>query len=876
MPSQSRAPAPYESPGHLTKPSIMPAPRFPILVAASVSAWKPDHSLTLAATPSKPTQAPRSRTQMKLMSRTARSCGLLVATLVACPAAPTPEAVQRFVATNCVDCHDDDIKKGGFDLTALTFDLNDPNSFNRWVQVLDRAQAGEMPPKTEPRPEAAELRAFVNELAGGLQQADGARIATQGRVPARRLTRFEYERTLHDLLGIAVPLVNLLPEDARTDGFDTVSSAQQVSHFLLERYLTAIDAALDEAFLRAVLPAPDYKGEIGWDQFQKFVPRGRDPGPRPEHRDAVSWSSPMPFQGKLQPTRVKERGWYRFTLRVAAVNPPKDGNVWCSVRSGACAANEPLLFWIGSFAVTKEESEHTFEAWVEAGHMIEVRPTDGMLKRLKNREAWDPPLAEKLGTPGVAIKSVAMQQINRGLEPAEIHARLFGALQAKIELGTPKPAENQRRATAGKPAPTVRSVTLASANPPADARQLVRAFATRAFRGPVTEEEAAPYVALAHAELAAGAGLVDALRGAYRAVLSSPRFLYLEEPPGRLTDHALAARLSYFLWSTMPDAELRALADQGGLGDPPRLRGQVERMLREPKARAFIENFTGQWLSLSEIDATTPDDKLYPEFDEVLKHAMVDETRAFFHELVDRDLSVTHVVDASFSLMSNRLARHYGVPWPGGTGMQRVEFRPGDRRGGIITQGSVLKVTANGTTTSPVLRGVWMLERIMGQHVPPVPAGVPAIEPDIRGAKTIREQLDKHRHVASCAVCHVKIDPPGFALESYDVIGSWRDHYRTVKEPKGWQPGPAVDPSFTMADGHAFADMAGFKRILLADPDQLARNLASKFVTYATGAGVSYADRVAVEEIVAKTRKQNHGVRAMIHAVVASPLFQNK
>ena len=787
-----------------------------------------------------------------------------MATMVVCPAAPTPEAVQRFVTSNCVECHDDDIKKGGLDLTALAFDLNNANSFNRWVQVLDRAKAGEMPPKTEPRPEAVELRTFVNELAGGLQQADGARIAAQGRVPARRLTRFEFERTLHDLLGIAVPLANLLPEDARADVFDTVASAQQVSHFLLERYLTAIDAALDEAFLRAVLPAPNYAAEIGWAQFRKFVPRSRDPGPRPEHRDAVSWSSPMPFQGKLQPTRVKERGWYRFTLRVAAVNPPDDGIVWCSVRSGVCAASEPLLFWIGSFAVTTEESEHSFEAWVEAGHMIEVRPTDGMLRQLKNREAWNPLLAEKLGTPGVAFKSVVVQQINRGLEPREIRERLFGALQAKIELGAPSPA------------PTVRSVTLASENPLADASQLVRAFAIRAFRGPVTEDEAAPYVALAHTELAAGAGLVHALRGAYRAVLSSPRFLYLEEPLGRLTDHALAARLSYFLWSTLPDAELRALADQGGLRNPQRLHGQVERMLRDPKARAFIENFTGQWLSVAEIDATTPDDKLYPEFDEVLKNAMVDETRAFFRELVHRDLSVTHVVDASFSLMSNRLARHYGVPWPGGTGMQRVEFRPGDHRGGIITQGSVLKVTANGTTTSPVLRGVWMLERIMGQPVPPVPAGVPAIEPDIRGAKTIREQLDKHRHVASCAVCHVKIDPPGFALESYDVIGSWRDRYRTVKEPKGWQPGPAVDPSFAMSDGRAFADIAEFKRILLADPDQLARNLASKFVTYATGAGIAYGDRGELEEIVAKTRKQNHGIRSMIHAVVASPLFQNK
>jgi hypothetical protein len=417
---------------------------------------------------------------------------------------------------------------------------------------------------------------------------------------------------------------------------------------------------------------------------------------------------------------------------------------------------------------------------------------------------------------------------------------------------------------------------------------LVRTFASRAFRRSLTDAEVAPYVALATRALDAGNSLLSALKVAYRGVLTSPRFLYLEEPAGVLPDHALAARLSYFLWSTMPDDELRALADAGRLRNPDVLRAQVDRLIRHPKFGGFVENFTGQWLNLTDIDATTPDSKLYPEFDEVLKYAMLDETHSFFRGMVTRNLSVTTVVDSSFTIMNSRLARHYGVPWPGGHEVQEVPLPSNAHRGGMITHGSVLKVTANGTTTSPVIRGVWMMDRIMGQEVPPVPAGVPAIEPDIRGAKTIREQLAKHRTVEACAACHAKIDPPGFALENYDVIGGYRAQYRAVNDgvkpakagklgkEGGWHPGPRVDASYTTADGRPFADLAEFKKILLADPDQLARNLAAKLLTYGTGAGISFADRSTLEEIVAGTRPGGHGVRSLIHAVVASEAFMNK
>jgi hypothetical protein len=327
--------------------------------------------------------------------------------------------------------------------------------------------------------------------------------------------------------------------------------------------------------------------------------------------------------------------------------------------------------------------------------------------------------------------------------------------------------------------------------------------------------------------------------------------LYLEETPGALDDHALASRLSYFLWSAPPDDELRALADTGKLREPATLRVQAERMMQHAKSAAFIENFTDQWLKLSEIDFTTPDANLYPEFDDTLRAAMLAETRGFFHELVARDLSAANIVDSDFTVLNSRLARHYQVPWPGGTGMQRVSLQPENRRGGFISQASVLKVTANGANTSPVIRGVWMLERIMGQHIQPPPANVPALEPDIRGATTVREQLDKHRHIESCAVCHVKIDPPGFALESYDVIGGWRGNYRTAAEGKSdkvgkngkggtWKEGPPVDASYKMADGTTFAD------------------------------------RDQIEAILEATKVEHYGVRSLVHQIVQSPLFLNK
>jgi hypothetical protein len=326
------------------------------------------------------------------------------------------------------------------------------------------------------------------------------------------------------------------------------------------------------------------------------------------------------------------------------------------------------------------------------------------------------------------------------------------------------------------------------------------------------------------------------------------------------------------------------LAAQKSLQQPAIRRAQTERMLKHPKAARFVENFTGQWLDLREIDFTTPDRMLYPEFDELLQISMVQETQRFFRDILDRDSSVLNFVNSEYSIINERLAKHYGISDVSGQEFRRVKFSEGSHRGGVLTHASVLKVSANGTNTSPVLRGVWVLDKILGQPVPLPPANVPAVEPDIRGAVTIREQLAKHREVDSCASCHRKIDPPGFALESFDVIGGWRTNYRSVGDGEKvsvlvngrgvrYKRGLPVDAAGQFTNGDRFENIDEFKEHLLKDKEEIARSVTEKLMMYATGGGMRFSDRVEVDEIVTRMAKSNYGLRTLIHEVVQSEVF---
>jgi hypothetical protein len=510
---------------------------------------------------------------------------------------------------------------------------------------------------------------------------------------------------------------------------------------------------------------------------------------------------------------------------------------------------------------------------------------------------WHNPLAQKDGQPGVCFNWLEVVGPIYDSWPTAGQKLMFGDLPLKVvEPARAEVVRTEGRRRGGDRQPFAASikVEVVPKDPDVDAERLMRGFVKRALRRPVRDQDVQPYVKLYHTARDAGSNFTDAMITAYSAVLCSPDFVTLAESPGPLDDRALATRLSYFLWNSEPDAALRASADRGALHKPAELSAQTERMLADPRSQRFVEAFLDYWLDLRKTDNTSPDETLYPDYylDDFLVESSIDETRAFFTELLRHDLPARNLVASDFVMVNDRLAELYGIPGVEGPVIRRVALPKDSVRGGLLTQASVLKVTANGTTTSPVLRGVWITERILGQTVPPPPPAVPAVEPDTRGATTIREQLSKHRTQATCKACHARIDPPGFALESFDVFGGYRDCYRAVTDGHAqgaavpgygkngqafvFHAGPRVDPSGVLPDGRAFGDVRDLKRLLLHDERQIARNLVHQLVIYSTGAPTRFGDRPKVEAILDRAKTGGYGVKSLIHALVESELFRNK
>ncbi|NBV24582.1 MAG: DUF1592 domain-containing protein [Proteobacteria bacterium] len=437
--------------------------------------------------------------------------------------------------------------------------------------------------------------------------------------------------------------------------------------------------------------------------------------------------------------------------------------------------------------------------------------------------------------------------------------------------------------------------TVQPAQPVEDARRLLAGFLPKAFRRPVDEKEVAPYVALVAKRLAAKDCFEDAMRRAYVAVLTSPEFLFhaadVSREPAPVANaklFTLASRLSYWLWNGPPDAALLAAARDGSLQRTAVLHREVDRLLADPRSDRFVRDFADQWLDLRRVNETVPDPQLYPEYRFLLHEGMVAETRAFLRELIARDAPIRALVRPDFAMLTQRLAEHYGIADVSGVEVRRVTLPAGSLRGGLLGQAAILKLTANGTTTSPVKRGVWVMDRLLNQPAPPPPPSVGAIDPDTRGATTVREQLDKHRNDASCAACHAKIDPAGFALESFDPIGGFRTRYRSTgkgdvppeKDHTVWKVnyklGPAVDASGTLPDGHTFKDVNDLSALLAQDPEPLARAFVAHLSRYATGAEVSYADRAEIRSIVDSAKSSAYGLKSLIHALAGNKIFSGQ
>jgi mono/diheme cytochrome c family protein len=838
----------------------------------------------------------------------------------------SPGAVAPFLEKHCVECHDGDAKKGGLDLTALGSDLTDRKSFETWVKVFDRTASGEMPPKKKPRPDAAQQSAYLGDLSASLTRHDAGRIAAQGRTVERRMNRFEYENAVRDLLQAPwLDLKEILPEDTDAFRFNKTGQALDVSHVQLQRYMTAAEEGLKSAFLSSV-EKPDatprryyarqqgsYTGKMKFSEFnqsperatfptlgfagQPEVRRGdapltvgkADPRLRDEEGVGVVHGAYEPVEPNFSGFRASVAGLYHLklcgqTVWVGPSKPVAKGkDRWFvpdldNISKGrrpepvtVYALTHPrILRRIGNVDFDPEPTVNELEVYLKAGETIQIDTARFFRSRPGASRAQNP-LATPEGQPGMVMRWIEVAGPLAPKWPSAPYVAMFDDLPAKPTVASPLRYDVVPRDAAK------------------DAERLLRRFVKQAYRAPVSAQEEVRFLPVILGAMQSGSTFAEAMLTGYTAVLCSPSFLYLRENPGRLDDHALAARLAYFLWNSPPDAQLRKLAAAGTLHEPKILREQTERLLADPRSDRFVTTFTDYWLDLRKAGANDPDNLLYPDYylDDHLVESARDESHATFAELLRGNLPARTIVEADFVFVNERLATLYQLPPVMGAKLRKVALPKDSVRGGFMTQAAVLKVTANGTTTSPVTRGAWIMERVLGRKPPPPPASVPAVEPDTRGAVTIRQQLEKHRKLESCSACHTKIDPPGFALENFDVMGGFRERYRALdgKTPElgigkngqkfAFHNALPIE-AYGELDGQKFKDIREFKKIVAADDRQLARNLVGQLTVFATGAPVGFSDRPKVEALLDQARAGRYGVRDLIHGLVSSDLFLNK
>ncbi len=799
---------------------------------------------------------------------------MIAAALVPRTGDAAPPGATTFFRAHCLDCHDADAKKGGLDLTALSGDLAPADSRRVWTRIHDRVRDGEMPPPKKQPPVATDKQTFLSALAGDLTKAD---LAQKGTV-LRRLNRVEYENTIRDLLGVRTDLAELLPEDGKAHGFDNIGEALDLSAVQLQRYMEAADKAITDAVRKSPQPVNETKS-FTLDQGKGADNVGKQWLKRADGAVVVFNNGGFPSP-QFDAFRAPAEGTYR--LRLTAYGYQIAEPVSFQLYQGTFGRNADSEL-AGLFSVPPNKpTTVAATVYLRRGQTFRVLP-HGMPNPFQGIKENGP--AGYQG-PGLAIQSLQVEGPIFSEWPGRGHRLLFGTLP--VQGGTAGNTEGGNRKF--QKASANSGGEIVSANPTMDAGKLLQAFVPAAFRRPVGSEKIIPYLQLAQAELQGGANFETALRTAYIAVLTSPDFLYLREPAGKLDDYALASRLSYLLWSSAPDAELLATAGRRELSQADKLHAQTERLLKDPRAERFTKNFTGQWLNLREIDFTAPDRQLYPEFDDVLKSSLVRETELFFDEVLRGNLSALSFVHSDWTMLNERLAAHYRIPGVKGVEFRKVALQPEHHRGGVLTHSSVLKVSANGTSTSPVVRGAYVLERMLGTPPPPPPPGVPGVEPDIRGAQTLRQQLDKHRNLETCNGCHRVIDPPGFALENYDATGGWRENYRSLGKdfPRPpaellagvknvqWRVGPKVDAAGVTPEGKEFASLADYKRHLLATPEKFTHALAGKLATYGTGRGMGFSDRAELDRIAKAVAAKGNGFRDLVHEVVQSELFRTK
>ncbi|MDA1142698.1 MAG: DUF1592 domain-containing protein [Planctomycetota bacterium] len=779
--------------------------------------------------------------------------------------------LRKFFSTHCVRCHGPEKQKGDFRIDSLKVSET-PVEAEQWQLVSDKLNLGKMPPeKVKERPSLPEVEFVTTWIAGELRRAKRALAAHTGEVVLRRLNRLEYENTVEDLFGVRGDFAIGFPEDATADGFNNIGAALMLSAEQVSQYMKAADFILERAIVTT--PRPETKNvaftladenklieeqEKRSAEYQKKNPPTESETKKreAERKKGNFGHNYYPKYGDdyLIPMRytrpstkdyfhVRHPGWYRF--KVVGYAARNEGKVMrLEVSHGTDRKEEiPTIADVIQYEdETPIESE--YRVYLQPNHRVTLTMLDGP------NWMWGSKIAENK-EPVIALRKVEMEGPLIEGWPPRGHRNLFGSHDiTKLNDKT--------------------------------AIEILRDFAPRLFRRPVDDFVVGPFVAF-YQERRKSLPPLDALKLTFKAMMTSPLFLYHYEAAGKVDDYALANRVSYFLWRSIPDDELLQLAASGMLSAPTTLNTQVDRLLADSKSERFLKDFVGQWLQISKVGEMQPDMNLYPEYDPDLERGMVAETESFIREILVNDLSLTNLIDSDWAMLNDRLARHYGIEGVRGNKFRKVSLDKTETvRGGILTHASILNLTSNGTVTSPVVRGVWILNHLLGTPPPPPPPDVPAIDPDIRGASTIQEQLAKHRSVPECNSCHQKIDPYGIALENFDVIGAWREKYRALKPPKvvtEWSKptlidGPAVVSNDEISNLGAFKNFQEFRKILFKSKHQVLRNVAEKLATFALGRTMDFTDLEDIDNIVKETKSKGEGMKTMLHALVQSPLFR--
>lgn len=772
------------------------------------------------------------------------ACGSDVAATAQASRQPPP-VVQEMVSGYCLDCHNASDAVGGLDLESLAEGSVERHS-DVWEKVVRKLRGRQMPPDDMARPEESEYRSVLSSLEQTLDQL-AASEPQPGRTDTfRRLTRTEYQNAVRDLLALDIDAAALLPADEVSHGFDNVTVGE-LSPTLLSRYVAAAQKISRLAIGSPAEAAGGKTFRVPPDVTQEERVEGLPLGTR--GGILIPYTFPQDGEYEVQVRLARDRNEH-----VEGLSEPHELELLLDLEPVKRFTVEPPR---GDAADSDEYSRPTHE---------------NVDQHLKTRIA----VTAGPHQVGVTFLKNPSSLLETTRQPLNVHYNMYrhpriGPAVYQVSITGPFEAQG-----AGN-TPSRERIFVCRPTAPEEeeecAQQIIATLLRRACRTPVDEEDVAPTLQL-YREARASGSFEEGIEMALSAVLVNPRFLFRIErdpegiapgTPYRISDVELASRLSFFLWSSVPDEELLELAEHGRLSDPGVLEQQTRRMLADERSQALVNNFAGQWLYLRNLESVTPDLRRYPDFDDNLRQALRKETELFFESIMREDRSVLDLLQAHYTYLNERLAKHYGIPHVYGSRFRRVPVDESSKRGGLLRQGSILTVTSYATRTSPVLRGKWVLENILGTPPPPPPPDIPALEDNSVSAKlSVRERLAQHRADPTCASCHNLIDPIGFAFENYDALGRWRE----VEE------GQPVDASGGLPDGSRFTGLAGLEQGLLDRPEIFVATLTEKLLTYGIGRGHEPSDAPAIRKIVRDSEAADYRFSSLILGIVKSVPFQ--